>query len=82
MVSIESPDDLSTFLMVLKDAGVIRARLGDVEVEFAPTTAAEPEVVYVDAQKSQLTKNEPQPKLTGYGALFNGAPPVFPKTES
>ncbi len=77
-MDIKSADELLQVLMVLKDAGVTRARLGDVEVEFARAEPdAPPEFTAVDARVAASAVDAAPVQHPGYHALFGGNPPTF-----
>ena len=79
-MEIKSPDELYSVLMVLKDAGVSRARidgLGEFSFE-QPAPQVTAPVTFVEAPRAAPVPfqvgDAPNP---GYAALFNGQPPKF-----
>lgn len=70
-------DNLHQILMALVDAGVSRARFGDVEIEFTPRE--EPEVVRMTPPPTveRIDVRQPEVKRAGYAALFGENLPKF-----
>lgn len=74
--------------MALKDAGVTRARFGDVELEFAPAVTPPADEDYVAVELPTATVRAPQTQeisavdqnRPGYAALF-ARPPRFAPAE-
>lgn len=77
------PEWLQAVTMILKDADVRRAKLGDVELEFAAPTAEAPKVQYVQMTGKTMAEMDPstaKPK-SGYAALFGDKFPKFEKPQ-
>lgn len=84
-----TPDQLQSYLMVLRDAGVRRARLGDVEVEFTPDQSDAAEALeiakrveakmdeFAHAVTTPITAVPTKARVDGYTALLGAERPKF-----
>ena len=83
-------ENLYTVLMALKDAGVVRARFGDVELDFAPEVTPPavndvPRVISITGSTASAPQTSdftsPTAIKPGYSRLFGANPPRFSPAE-
>lgn len=73
-MDIPSPDDLAAYLMVLKEAGVVRATLGCVSVDFERAEPEERPVVSLKAAVSSLPTSQAEAVTAAQNAVTAAGP--------
>lgn len=76
-----TPENLHEVLMALKDAGVTRARFGDVELVFAPEVAEPLQVFDAPSAPQMPGMHDVEVTRPGYSALFGAQVPRFRPAE-